>query len=180
MRKAVLYLVLVPMLAYATAAQAKNRDKAWEFGAYAAHVDADRDAGVDNAVGPELRFGYNVTAKVGAELLYGRTSTEVLGIDTEFQRVAVVVTGNFLTDREISTIPYITAGLGIITGEVDTEPEAFDAGTILMLGVGARTFWHDDWGVRYEVRYNHQDWFEENQDEYVLALGITYLLGGEK
>ena len=188
MRKAPLVLAMIPLFLFASAAVAKNRDKAWEFGAFIAHIDADRGADVDNAVGGELRFGYNFTAKVEAEVTINQASSESAGRDASFLRTAALITGNFLTDRETPWIPYISAGLGIITETVDASrdslgnelPEAFDAGTILTLGVGTRYFWNDNWGGRFEARYNHHDAFEENQDEYVLALGVTWIVGGAK
>jgi outer membrane protein W len=186
MRKAPLVLAVIPLILFASAAEAKNRDKAWEFGAFLVHLDGDRDAGVDNEIGGELRVGYNFTAKVEAELNVLLASGETAGRDASYTRAVAVITGNFLTDRETPWIPFISAGLGIVTETVDaTEDsmgneilEAFDAGTILTLGVGTRYFWNDNWGARFEGRYNHHDAFETNQDEYVLSAGITWIVGG--
>lgn len=188
MRKAPLVLAVIPLLLFASAAEAKNRDKSWEFGALIAHLDGDRDAGVDNEIGAELRVGYNFTAKVEAELNVLLASGETSGRDASYTRTVAVVTGNFLTDRETPWIPYISAGLGIVTETVDaTEDslgneilEAFDAGTILTLGGGARYFWNDNWAGRFEARYNHHDAFGQNQDEYVLAAGVSWVVGGAR
>jgi hypothetical protein len=183
MRKAPLVLAVIPLFLFASAAVAKNRDKAWEFGAFVTHIDGDRGAGVDNEIAGEIRAGYNVTSKVEAELSINLASGETGGRDTSYLRTAALITGNFLTDRETPWIPYISAGLGIINETVDatdTLPEAFDAGTILTLGVGTRYFWNDNWGGRFEIRYNHHDAFEENQDEYVVGLGATWMVGGAK
>jgi opacity protein-like surface antigen len=183
MRKAPLVLVVIPLLLSASVLEAKNRDRSWEFSGMAAHIDGDRTGLVDNTIGADLRIGYNITARTEVELNLGLASGDVANRDASFTRATVHITGNFLTDRETPWVPYITAGLGIITqtlDETDTELEAFDAGTILTLGVGTRYFWSDNWAGRVEARYNHHDAFEENQDEYVLALGVSWLLGGAK
>lgn len=186
MRKAPLVLAVIPLILFASAAEAKNRDKSWEFGAFVTHIDGDRGAGVNNQIGGELRFGYNFSSKLEAELSLNQGSGETAGRDTSFLRTAVSITGNLLTDRETPWVPYISAGLGIIAETVDASRdsmgnkllEAYDAGTILTLAGGARYFWNDNWGGRFEARYNHHDAFEVNQDEYVLAAGVTWLVGG--
>jgi len=124
--------------------------------------------------------------------------------DVSVLRAAFVITGNFLTDRETRTVPYLTAGLGVIqetregysyeftvrntpdpnmplnfTDRVETAriDERFDSSAILTIGVGARTFFTDNFGVRYEVRYLHHDSFDELVDEYVTSVGVTWVLG---
>ena len=253
MRKAPLSLMLIATLAFAPLAEAKNRDKSWEFGALVGHIDGDRSAEVGNGISGELRFGYNFSSKVMAELWLSDERAEqgnrpdylplaidavpesacpanfpnnppaapcLAGISTispdvnkevEFRRAIVTVTGNFLTDREGNTIPYISAGLGFIqetregypfeakyfhsaddpndpntlriitlqdtSGDV---PEAFDSSAILTLAVGARTFFNDNWGIRYEVAYSHHNSFQVNQDEYAVRVGATWIFGGQK
>jgi hypothetical protein len=188
MRKAPLVLAWISLSLFASAAEAKNRDKSWEFGAFITHLDGDRGAGVDNEYGGEIRAGYNFTSKVEAEINIHMASGETSGRDATYMRSAAVITGNFLTDRETPWIPFISAGLGIVNETLDATRdemgnevlESFDAGTILTLGVGTRYFWSDNWGGRFEVRYNHHDAFEENQDEYVLSAGITWVVGGQQ
>ncbi|MGH9867902.1 MAG: outer membrane protein [Candidatus Polarisedimenticolia bacterium] len=188
MRKAPLVLVLIPLILSASAIEAKNREKAWELGGLAAHIDGDSDSGVDNAIGWELRIGYNISDRIESELVIQPSSGETFGRDASYLRTTLNVTGNFLTDRETPWIPYITAGLGVITMTIDATTdslgnevlESYDSAGILTLGVGTRYFWSDNWGARVEARYNHHDAFSENQDEYVLALGVTWLLGGAK
>jgi len=183
MRKAPLVLVVVSLLLSASILEAKNRDKSWEFAGMVAHIDGDHSQGVDNTIGPELHVGYNITARTEVELILNTASGETAGRDSSYLRSTLHITGNLLTDRETPWVPFITAGLGIITETIDateTEAESFDAGTILTLGVGTRYFWNDNWAGRVEGRYNHHDAHEENQDEYVVALGISWLLGGAK
>lgn len=118
------------------------------------------------------------------------------------------VTANFLADRETNTIPYVSAGLGFIQERRDAFPllvrvdnpnadpndpnipavltvetegrESFDTSAVLTLAVGARTFFTDNFGIRYEARYFHHDSFEFGQDEYQLAAGATWMFGGQK
>jgi len=124
--------------------------------------------------------------------------------DVTVLRAVLAITGNFLTDRDGSTVPYVTAGLGVIqeTREgfpfdyvVRTTPdpntpqnfteetgsdevnERFDSSAVLTIGVGARTFFTDNFGVRYEIRYIHHDSFDELVDEYITSVGVTWLLG---
>lgn len=188
MRKAPLFWMLTASLLLAPQAEAKNRDNAWEFGAYVSHLDGDRGEGVDNSVGFALRAGYNFSAKVEAELFLSRSSTEVFGNDAEFVRAMAVITGNFLTDRDGSLVPFVSAGLGVVNETIDAfrdsggnqVPESFDSAAIITLGVGARNFFTDNWGIRYEGRYVHHDLFEEGQNEYIVAAGVTWLVGGQK
>jgi opacity protein-like surface antigen len=189
MRKAHLcLLMLLTTVGFVSNAEAKNRDKSWEFGAMYQHIDADRGSGVKNSYGEELRFGYNFSSKVEAELLYGVTSTDHLENDDDFVRILAIITANLFTDRDTKTVPYISAGLGVIqeTRSAFTDPngmrvfESFDSSAILTLGAGARTFFNDNWGVRYEARYNHHDSFTLGQDEYLLAVGVTWVVGGKK
>lgn len=255
MRKPHLFLlILTATMVFVTTAEAKIRDKSWEFGAAIGNVDGDRGANIANGTAFELRFGYNITAKVEAELSLSSEQSEhgdlptnqelaeqataesgfipcpgnvqpsdppcisgftaVKGTkvnDDHFFRAILSITGNFLTDRDTRTIPYITAGFGIIQEKRDGFPftadlvesvdhdmdpntprqnttvthhsdvfESFDASAILTLGVGARTFLSDNWGVRYEARYNHHDSFDAVQDEYVISAGVTWVVGGKK
>jgi len=188
MRKAPLFLTLIASVMFLPAAHAKNRDHAFEFGAGFAHVDADRHAGIENSTGPTLRFGYHFSAKLEAEVHVGFSSTDVHGHDADFLRTAALITGNFLTDRETRTIPYVSAGLGVINETIKKYKdsngnevlESFDSAALLTLGVGARTFFSENWGIRYEARYNHQNTFDQNQDEYVVSVGVTWIVGGEK
>jgi opacity protein-like surface antigen len=219
---------------------AKNREKAWEFGAVAGWMDTDTPDSdtlteIDNSIAYGLRFGYNFSAKIEAEVFADWQSSEAptsatnttligmpeaqidpntddfLGItggaeneDVDVLRAVLVITGNFLTDRETSTVPYVTAGLGVIqetrkgyeyefgvrntpdpnmpttfTDRVETDQigERFDSSAILTIGVGARTFFTDNFGVRYEVRYVHHDSFDELVDEYITSVGVTWLVG---
>jgi len=189
MRKAPLFLTLIASLMFLPAAQAKNRDKSWEFGAAVGHMDADGGSGIENSVGPLIRAGYHFSAALEAELSLSSTSTDVDGHDADFLRAMICITGNFLTDHETATIPYVTAGLGVINETIkgytdkatgDEILESFDSAAILTLGVGARTFFSENWGIRYEARYNHQNSFDQNQDEYVVSAGVTWIVGGQK
>lgn len=58
--------------------------------------------------------------------------------------------------------------------------ESFDSSAVLVLAVGARTFFTDNWAARYELGYAHHDSFEENQDEFSIRVGITWVVGGQK
>lgn len=55
-----------------------------------------------------------------------------------------------------------------------------DTGTLLTVGAGARTFFTDWVGVRYEVKYYHHDAFDENQDTFEGTFGATFFLGGRR
>ena len=155
-----LALIALTAIGLVSNVEAKTRDKSWEFGAMVFHVDPARDPGVKNSVGEELRFGYNFSTKVEAEFQYNVTSTEHDGNDDNFVRAVAVVTGNFLTDRDTRTVPFVSAGLGVIqeTRKAFTDGsgapvfESFDSSALLTLSVGARTFFSDNWGVRYEVQ----------------------------
>lgn len=241
MRKTSLALVLVVLMIVPTQLVAKNREKAWEFGAMFGWMDTDTPDSdtltkIDNSSSLGLRFGYNFSPTVEAEIfadyqssqaptsdnatsLFGMPEMQIdpnmgeafLGVtggaedeDITALRAVAVITGNFLTDRETNTIPYITAGLGVIqeTREgytyeftVRTTPdpnvpttftdstrtdkinERFDSSAILTIGVGARTFFSDNFGVRYEIRYIHHDSFDELVDEYITSVGITWVIG---
>ena len=233
MRKA-LSLTLIATLLSLPLAQAKNRDKAWEFGAMATNIDGDKDADIENGIGATLMFGYNISAKIEAELALTSNTVDFSGVDQaltagleaagedgrvvgpiperddSFLRAILAITGNFLTDRETRFVPYISAGLGVIQETRDAFPmtvdivnpahdpnvfdpnipsriqvpggalESFDSSAILALSVGARTFFSDNWGIRYEIRYNHHDSFEDSQDEYQLSAGVTWVVGGQK
>ncbi len=188
MRKAPLFLTLIASVMFLPAANAKNRDHSYEFGLGFAHVDADSHEGIDNSTGPTIRFGYHFSAKIEAEVHAGWSSTQVYGHDADFLRTAALITGNFLTDRETNTIPYVSAGLGVINETIKSYKdsngnqvlESFDSAALLTLGVGARTFFTDNWAIRYEGRYNHHNTFDMNQDEYVVSVAVTWIVGGEK
>lgn len=55
-----------------------------------------------------------------------------------------------------------------------------DSGTMLSVAVGARTFFGEWFGVRYEARYYHHDTFEMNQDAFEASAGATFVLGGRR
>lgn len=235
MRKA-LSLTLIATMLSLPVAQAKNRDKAWEFAAMATNVDGDKDADIENGVGATLMLGYNFSAKLEAELSLTTNTVDFSAVDDaltalleipeadlengrvegpiperedSFLRAVLQITGNFLTDRETRFVPYISAGLGVIQETRDAFPvainyvnpadpngldpnipnritiqqnalESFDSSAILSLSVGARTFFSDNWGIRYEVRYNHHDSFDASQDEYQITAGVTWVVGGQK
>src|SRR5262249_6518771 len=121
------------------------------------------------------------------ELAYGFTDTQRLGHDDSFRRTVLLITGNLLTDRDTKTVPYISAGLGIIqetraafTGPAGPVFESFDASAILSIGLGARTFSTDSLAAGQEAHYNRQDSFDQGQNEYILSAGITWIVGGKK
>jgi len=191
MRKAPLFLMLIACVAFVTTAEAKTRDKSWEFGALVGNVDGSSNSEVDNGIGYTLLFGYNITAKVETELSFQRDSADVAGHDTQFTRTVLGITATFLADRETHTLPYVSAGLGTVqekiyafTDESSGSPvrvaESFDSSAMLTIGIGARTFFTQNWGVRYEARYNHHDGFDQGQDEYQVSAGITWVVGGQK
>ncbi len=55
-----------------------------------------------------------------------------------------------------------------------------DTGSLLTFAVGARTFFSDRFGIRYEGRYYHHEAFNANQDAFELTAGATFVLGGKK
>ncbi|MFQ5700429.1 MAG: outer membrane beta-barrel protein [Acidobacteriota bacterium] len=191
MRKVPLLLFGIAMLAFVTAAEAKNRDKSWEFGVMGGLIDNDTidnptiDS-ADNSATVGLRFGYNFSAKLEAEAAIDFANTDEGDSSADFLRGTVAITGNFLTDRETHTIPYLSVGIGVINQKIDAftdsmgkmVPEAFDASALLTFAVGARTFFTDVIGARYEARYFHHDTFNENQDEFAVAVGVTFVVGG--
>ncbi len=191
MRKAPLFLMLIACVVFVTTAEAKTRDKSWEFGALVGNVDGSSHSEVDNGIGYTLLFGYNITAKVETELSFQRNSADVAGHDTQFTRTVLAITANFLADRETRTLPYVSAGLGTVqekiyaftdesSGSPERVAESFDSSAMLTIGIGARTFFTQNWGVRYGARYNHHQGFEQGQDEYEVNAGITWVVGGQK
>jgi len=129
--------------------------------------------------------------------------------DETLNRAIFNITGNFLTDRETRMVPYVSGGLGVvqetrdgfpllvniinpadpngqdpnIPDRIDTQievNETFDSSAVLTLAAGARTFLTDNWGIRYELRYFHHDSFGLNQDDYQIAVGATWVVGGQK
>ena len=191
MRKAPLFLMLIACVPFVSTAEAKTRDKSWEFGAFVGNVDGSSGSEVGNGLGYTLRFGYNITAKIETELSFQRDSADVAGHDAQFMRTVLGITATFLADRETHTLPYVSAGLGTVqekiyafTDESSGSPvrvlESFDSSALLTIGVGARTFFTENWGVRYEARFNHHQAFDEGQDEYEVNVGITWVLGGQK
>ncbi|HET6373233.1 MAG TPA: outer membrane beta-barrel protein [Candidatus Polarisedimenticolia bacterium] len=251
MRKTSLFLLVSAIVVSASPAEAKIRDKSWEFGAFVGHVDGDSSVGEDNGFSGGLTAAYNFTTKLAAELavslenasqsnLFDRPVVQArasvppcsdpvqptdppcfigsgTGLNTrtdnsnERIRAVVQVVGHFLGDRETSTMPYISAGFGVINetrpefpfdvnfdvssdDDMDTNTprvitrqsasgvvtESFDSAALLTLAVGAKTFFSDNMGIRYEARYNHHDLFGEGQDEYQLNVGFAWVVGGQK
>ena len=191
MRKAPLVLMLIASVAFVSTAEAKIRDKSWEVGAFVGHVDGSSNGGVDNGEGFGLTAGYCFSPKVEVEALLQRNSADVSDHDAQFTRLTLGITATFLADRETRTLPYVSAGLGTIqekiyaytddrSGTNVRVAESFDASALLTIGVGARTFFSENWAVRYEVRFNHHQAFDEGQDEYEVHAGITWVVGGQK
>ncbi len=204
MRTVSLFLLLTAAAGIGSA-EAGLRENSWELGASFTHVDGDRDAGVDNGTGGTLRCGYSMSEKIEAEVLLLLSSADVnlLGvrdIPAEFDHGIVQIVGNFLNDRGYKHVPYISAGIGIINVTVDPftaivgneqtpdpndtvsekQPEAFDSAALLSLAVGSRYFFNEDWAIRYELRYFHHDAFDEGQDVFVLDVGASWVIGGQR
>ena len=205
MRKSPLFLMLTIALMLATPVEAKNRDGAWEISVMDFSMNPDDKFDIDNSFGPALSVGYHFSATIEVELFTFFTSTDIEGgigpgpvgnkafgmTEADYLRTTVSITGNFLTDRDGSTIPYVSAGLGIIretreacdtNADPSCEPqlESFDSSAALSLALGARTFFTDWFGIRYELRYYHHDSFDLNQDEFAFGFGATFLMGGDK
>ncbi len=197
MRKRAIFPVAaaaVMLMMIGTAAEAKNRDGAIEVGLMANYFDTDQFRSdeiepLEKSAGVSFRFGYHFSAALEVEFLGTFQPTENVSKtrDVDVIRALILITGNFLTDRDIRTVPYVSAGLGVIqeTREAFTPPgggpevnEAFDSSAVLTIGVGGRTFLTDNFDVRYEVRYAHHDSFDELQDEFISSVGITWVVGG--
>lgn len=191
MRKVSLVLLLIA--AGLGSAEAGIRENSWELGASLTHVDGDKGVGVDNGTGGTVRCGYGISDKIQAEVLFSVNSADVdppLGrnVPADFQRGIVQVVGNFLNDRGYKHVPYITAGIGIVNVTIDPftnrngndEPESFDSAALLTLAAGSRYFFTEDWGIRYELRYFHHDAFEQGQDVFVIDVGASFVLGGQR
>lgn len=195
MRKTRFFLALIAMTMLVNLVEAKNREKAWEFSAMGGWMNTDEidDPEVvssDNSGAIAFRFGYHFSATLETEITAEFNKADTGDSESEFVRAALVLTGNFLTDRDTRTIPYISAGLGVINQTVDaytlegpimdTEVgEQFDSAALLTIGFGARTFFNDWFGLRYQIRYLHHNTFEENQDEFLVGFGVTIVVGGE-
>jgi len=192
MRKVSLFLLLVAVAGFGSA-EAGLRENSWELGASFSHIDGDHDVGVDNGTGGTIRCGYSVSEKMEAEVLFSMNSADVdpaLGknVPADFQRGIVQVVGNFLNDRGYKNVPYISAGVGVINVTIDPytnrndddKPESFDSAALLTLAVGSRYFFNENWAMRYELRYFHHDAFDQGQDVFMIDLGASFVLGGQR
>ncbi len=188
MRKLPAVLLALALILGAAPSEAKIRDKSWELFAFVGNLDHRSGDEITNGVDYGLSVGYFGTAKVGVETRFSTDEAEFEGNPTTFERAMIELSGNFLSDRDTSTFPYIVAGLGVVSETRDAfeDPngvevlESYDAAAVLTMGLGARTFFHDDWAIRYEARYFHHDLFEASQDEYEISAGVSWILGGKR
>src|SRR5262245_36083593 len=69
MRKTPLFLLFSVIAVSVSPADAKIREKSWEFSAFMGHLDGSSKVGQDNGYTGGLTAGYHFTSKVGAELM---------------------------------------------------------------------------------------------------------------
>src|SRR5262249_52630671 len=106
-------------------------------------------------------------------------------VNTSFVSYTIGLCANFLTERDVKTKPYFNVNLGFITEDRNGAtyshqfnpndpnsvvsgvfPAEKDTSTLLSVGAGARTFFTDMIGIRYEAKYLHHDSFGVNQDGF--------------
>jgi hypothetical protein len=119
--------------------------------------------------------------------------------NADFLSYTLGITANFLTERDVKTNPYFNVSLGFMTESrsagtfsVQTNPNdpnsvvrggflaEKDTGTALTVAAGARTFFTPSMGIRYDLRYIHNDTFRQNQDGFQVSVGATFVVGGKK
>lgn len=141
----------------------------------------------------------DVTVRVGPATLPARQIPTNVHFDTTFIAYTLGLTANFLTERDVKTAPYFDVSLGFLTEDRDSstfsvrtnpsDPNTTingvvlarkDTATALTVGGGARTFFTDALGLRYELKYIHHDTFGINQDGFQLSVGATFVIGGKK
>ncbi len=120
MRRA-LCLVLAAGLVLPATATAKNRDKSWEFSAFASHLDGDPAVPVDNDFGYGIIIGYDLTAKLGTELLLSQTNTSYGALPD----LATVASESVPPNPDPNN--RVFAGFGALTPRINDSVEIFRA-----------------------------------------------------
>ena len=189
MRRMMLALVAVLLVAAGPALAAGGEKGDWELGIYGGYGWLD-DYGIFHPKDHLLyggRIGYFLTRHWNLEFSGQRMSTktefDLLGVedvDVHLSALRLNALYNFGTPGK-ALRPFLTAGLGKEKIDVDGYGESCDIGW--NAGAGFRWFLSPHWNLRLDGRYVSTkvgDQVDESQHNVEATLGLGWILGGKK
>jgi outer membrane beta-barrel protein len=148
---------------------------------------------LDDDVTFGVRYGYNFSDAWGLELALGRTNTAVTklaGRDIDFDLTTFDVDGIYHFNSSASLVPYVLAGIGYVSGDLDrpivgTAPGVGavrindDNAFTFNAGVGAKWFVSDAVSLRLDLRYRYLDQVVDRLDDSLNTFETTVGIGFE-
>lgn len=145
---------------------------------------------LDDDITYGIRYGYNFTESWGLELSLGQSPNSVTGLaggDADLDLTTFDVDAVWHLNPSARLVPYVLAGLGYATADLDRPIVGTvngqnvsigdDSGFTLNAGVGAKYFVTDRFLIRLEARYRYLDGVVDNFDESLNTFETTLGVG---
>jgi len=182
MKKALSFVWILMLLAFATVAQAEVKAGSFSvtpfIGGYV--FEGNEYDNNEDTYAAGLRAGYNFTKNIGVEAFfnYVPTNNKDWNDDNEMELFGYGLEGLYHFMPESRFVPFVAVGVGGI--HYDALPEDPDNRDKFALdyGAGFKYFVTDNIALRADVR--HIIPFNERYNNLLYSVGLTFAFGGEK
>lgn len=181
MKKAVIIMGVLLILAVAAGVSAENRSGAFTISPMIGGYDFDDDRSLESwGYDFGLGIGYNFTENLGAELMFSYLHTDadvpLRDIDVYGYQLHLDALYHFMPDKIV--VPYLALGIGGLMFDDDDAPFEIDDTFQANAGLGFKVFLTEDLALRADGRYFYG--FEDSDSEFAITAGLVYLIGGDK
>ena len=177
LRDVVIFLFFSLTIVLVTGAEAENRAGAVSVSPLIGGYVFDSDQSINDDLAYGIVLGYNITKRIGIEGTFNYVATDVKssGLNNSVDAYIYRLEGlyHFMADKNI--LPYIAAGAGAITVDVDCICD--DTDFLASYGAGIKYFFSKSVAVRAGIR--HIISFDDTNHNFLYKVGLSYLFGSK-
>jgi OOP family OmpA-OmpF porin len=162
------------------AAYAENRAGTFNITPYMGWYDLDGDLPYDDEFTWGIGVGLNFTEKIGAEFNFNSVSTQDNENDTQIFLYRLDLLYHLTGILPEKVVPYVAAGAGFTTYEIDQRNVSKDSNFIINSGIGLKYFLTKNTAFRGDMRYIRRGvWNSGAYNNFLYTAGVTFEFGGQ-